>query len=227
MSRIGGGDDALPGTLSTDGADGVDGGAVSMDGANGDSAEGATDGGSSNNDGGDVGNVIADAVDLTPVDATAMADVPADAGPIEMIPAGPCGAGSSVLAPMGWRATASRSSPGDVPEKAFDGNPTSRWSTGINGVPGQSFRLDLSTSQTVDGILMETGSGAFATDFPRGFTVSLSTDDGNYTQVATGTGTDPLTAVHFAARAARYIRIALTSASPRWWGIAELTVCRQ
>ncbi|HXI57331.1 MAG TPA: discoidin domain-containing protein [Polyangia bacterium] len=227
VSRIGGGADALAGTVSNDGAGDTADVAVPTDGANGDSTAVAAEGGSSSSDGGDGGAVIVEAGDVAPLDALATADTTADVDPIEMVPVGPCGAGSSVLAPMGWRATASRSSPGDVPEKVFDGNPASRWSTGINGAPGHSFRLDLSTSRTVDGVLMETGGGAFATDFPRGFSVALSTDDANYAQVATGTGTDTLTVVHFPARAARYIKIALTSASPHWWGIAELTVCTQ
>ncbi|MEA2701060.1 MAG: hypothetical protein QOI66_5331, partial [Myxococcales bacterium] len=76
MSRIGGGDDALPGTLSTDGAGGGDGGvddgAASMDGANGNSTDVAGDGGSSDSDGG-VGGIVLDAIDMAPVDAVAMA----------------------------------------------------------------------------------------------------------------------------------------------------------
>ena len=81
-------------------------------------------------------------------------------------------------------ATASASREGQAPANAFDGNLATRWSTGTNGAPGQSFKIDLSQSRTVDGVQMDTGP-MFTTDFPPGFSVALSTDDARYVPVDT------------------------------------------
>jgi hypothetical protein len=117
-------------------------------------------------------------------------------------------------------ASASSSNAPDPPANAIDGNINSRWSTGANQVAGQWFQVDIGSTSILSAIVLD--CGASTGDFPRSYQVSLSKDGVNWgNPVATGSGAI-VTAVSFAARAARYIRITQTgSASANWWSIAE------
>lgn len=131
------------------------------------------------------------------------------------------GAGISMA---GWAATATPTAatdtnPGDFDvANAFDGDLTTRWSSGAAQVGGEGFRLDLGRIQTVSQV-------AFfdKTDFPAEYTLWLSSDDVNYTQVATGLGAQP-TAICFPAQPARYIKILQTGTTGSWFSIYEVSV---
>ena len=161
-------------------------------------------------------------VDLSAEMATS--DVPPDAGAPDTMAIGRCGEGSAPLLTTAWTATASAQSRNETPDKAFDGQLSTRWSTGADAAIGDWFRLDLHDAHTISRIQLD--AGAFAGDFPRGYAVSLSADDIMYHQVSSGTGTDQQTTVSFPAESSRYVKITLTAPSPgKWWSIAELIVC--
>lgn len=152
-------------------------------------------------------------------------DVAPEVGPPDTMAIGPCAAGSPPLPPTGWTATASVASPGDVTVRAFDGQLTTRWSTGTFAAIGQWFRLDLGAARTINRLQLDSGV-MWPLDFPRGYAVTLSADDVTYHPAAAGTGTEPVTNVSFPAESARYVKLTLTARDQRyWWGIAELIVC--
>jgi alpha-L-fucosidase len=111
---------------------------------------------------------------------------------------------------------------------AIDKNAGTRWTTGAAQVPGMWFKLDLSMAKTVKGITLD--SSQYPTDYPRGYTVQVSTDDVNYTQVASAAPgsvvqTNGVVTITFAPVSARYIKITQTGSDPGlWWSINELTI---
>jgi hypothetical protein len=153
-------------------------------------------------------------------------EVAPEVGPPDTMAIGPCAAGSPPLPPTGWTATASAMSAGDVPARAYDGQPNTRWSTGTFAVVGQWYRLDLGAARTINRLQLDSGV-MWPLDFPRGYTLTLSADDVTYHPVAMGTGLmEPITTVSFPAESARYAKITLTARDQRyWWGISELIVC--
>lgn len=123
----------------------------------------------------------------------------------------------------GWVVTASSTNPPDPTANAIDGDPGTRWSSGAPQTPGQWFQADLGTTNIFNTLLLD--CGASAGDQPRGYQVRVSNDGSTWSApVATGSGT-AVTIIHFAAQAARYVRITQTgSAGGNWWSIAEFNV---
>jgi beta-glucosidase len=78
----------------------------------------------------------------------------------------------------------------------------------------------MGSTNILSAIVLDCGSST--ADFPRGYQVYLSKDGVIWgTPVATGSGAT-VTAVSFAAQAARFIRVTQSSsASANWWSIAE------
>ena len=132
--------------------------------------------------------------------------------------------GDAGISTAGWAATATPTAttdtnPGDFDvENAFDGNLATRWSSGTAQVGGEWFRLDLGRVQTISQVAFFDKS-----DFPAEYTLALSSDDVNYTQVATGLGAQP-TAICFPAQSARYMKITQTGLSGSWFSIYEISV---
>jgi hypothetical protein len=66
-------------------------------------------------------------------------------------------------------------------------------------------------------------SGTSTGDYPRGYTVTTSTDGVNWsTAVASGAGTGQFTAVPLAGAPVRYVRITLTASSGSWFSVADV-----
>ncbi|GEM_PF-6016564 len=106
---------------------------------------------------------------------------------------------------------------------AIDGNPATRWDTGQFQQPGQRFNIDLGSTQSFDSIELE--AQASPQDYPRGYTVRVSNNGVNYTNVASGSGSGAITVINFAEQLARYIRIEQTgTSSNKYWSIHELNV---
>jgi glucosylceramidase len=59
-------------------------------------------------------------------------------------------------------------------------------------------------------------------DYPRGYTVTTSTDGVNWSTAASGQGTGQLTAVNLAGAPVRYVRMTLTASSGSWWSVADV-----
>jgi hypothetical protein len=124
----------------------------------------------------------------------------------------------------GWVASASSTESGGSPANALDGNPNTRWSTGVPQTSGQWFQVDMGSTNTFYGLVLDAASSS--ADYPRGYQVNVSNDGINWgSPIASGSGTSAITQIRFATQAARYIRITQTgSVSGLWWSIAELNV---
>jgi glucosylceramidase len=121
----------------------------------------------------------------------------------------------------GWTATAATSSPTDVPANAVDGDASTRYSSGTAQAPGQYLQVDLGKTERLEQVVFDTG--ASTGDYPRGYTVTTSTDGVHWaTAVADSVGTGQFTTVNLDNRAVRHIRITLTAASGSWWSVADV-----
>lgn len=122
----------------------------------------------------------------------------------------------------GWSASASAAAAGYGAAQAIDGQSTTRWMSGTDQVPGQTYTLDLGAARTVD--QMSLNEIELSGDFPAGYSLDTSTDATTWTAAATGAGTPAMTTIAFTPRSARYLRITLTAAASRWWSIGEVSV---
>lgn len=129
-----------------------------------------------------------------------------------------------------WRASASDSADLAKPEYAIDGNLYSRWCFGGGGQePGQWFRLDFDTPQSVRRIVLDhQGRGTFYTnDWPRGLRAEVTADGTTWDEVSVVQGglLQPAMVRFATPRSIRGIRFTLTAGhSPEWWSIYELYV---
>ncbi len=121
-----------------------------------------------------------------------------------------------------WKLTASHA-PGDV-ALAIDGKPESRYTTKTPQKPGMWFQIELPQESTITGL--ELDSAKSPNDYPRGYTIELSTDGQTWAKpVATGKGSGPETVVRFPTAKAKFIRITQTgSVGGLFWSIHELQV---
>jgi hypothetical protein len=132
------------------------------------------------------------------------------------------GSAGGALTRTGWTASASQTAGADVPAHALDGNPGTRWTTGVPMTNGMYFEVDMKATSSFNRIVMD--AGANANDFPRAFQILVSTDRAKYATVATGTASAAVVQVTFAAQSARYIKIRQTGTAPNPWSMAELEV---
>jgi glucosylceramidase len=132
------------------------------------------------------------------------------------------------VAPAGWTATASPSGPtdpcctGDVAANAVDGDASTRYSTGAGQAPGQYLQVDFGKVIPARQIVLDTG--ASTGDYPRGYTVQISTNGTGWNTVLSGgLGTGQFTTIDLPGRAIQYVRITLTTADPNdWWSVADV-----
>jgi glucosylceramidase len=138
--------------------------------------------------------------------------------------------GASLAPPTGevalpresWQASASASSSDDPPAKAIDGDATTRWSSGHGMQPGDSFQLDLGSTQTFNQLVLDTS--ASSGDFARQYEVYTSDDGTTWGKpMATGPGS-AVTRILLPTTTARYIRVVNKSDSGSWWSIHDLSV---
>ncbi len=125
-----------------------------------------------------------------------------------------------LLSRAGWVASASPSDANAPTPRAFDGDIGTRWATGTPQVNGQWFQVDMGSTNTVSGLVLD-ASGSPG-DYPRGYQVTLSNDGITWSSpVASGAGS-LVTNVTFTPHPARYIRITQTGSAPGlWWSIHE------
>lgn len=121
----------------------------------------------------------------------------------------------------GWTVS---SSTGASPSAMLDGDPATRWTTGVAQSPGQSVTVDMGALVTMNNVSTDTAKNTTSEDdWARGYRLELSRDGSTWTSVATGTGTKKATSIVFPAQAARYFRLTQTGTTPNWWSIGELT----
>jgi glucosylceramidase len=130
------------------------------------------------------------------------------------------------LDPSGWQASANPSGPtnpccqGDVASHAIDDDASTRYSTGTGQAPGQYLQIDLGRLEPLRQIVYDTGVNLG--DYPRGYTVTVSSDGTNWTTAATGSGTGQFTTVPLSGAPIRYVRLTLTDSSGSWWSVADV-----
>jgi glucosylceramidase len=129
--------------------------------------------------------------------------------------------------PMGWTATASPPGPtdpcctGDVAANAVDGDASTRYSTGTGQTPGQYLQVDFGKPVKARQVVFDTGTSTG--DYPRGYTVTTSTDGTHWTTaVADGQGTGQFTTIPLPGTPVRYIKMTLTATTGSWWSVADI-----
>ena len=137
-----------------------------------------------------------------------------------------CGAGATAYPRAGWATnpgTTASDNAGAL-DDMFDGLLSTRWTT--NRVqaasPPEWVEVDMGVSQPFSRVTLQDWDEC--SDYPRAYTLQVSTDNATWTQLATGSATTPLTAIAFSATTARYIKITQTGASTNYWSIDELLV---
>jgi hypothetical protein len=137
---------------------------------------------------------------------------------------------SSALSRTGWVASASHNN--GQASFALDGDTAVRWTTLTNQVPGMWFKLDLAAAMTFNLIRLVYPSGA--NDWTRDFTVEISQNNTDWTQVSSGTlvegghaadhAKDAMDII-FDVQTARYVRINQNGASAtNIWSIGEINL---
>ena len=131
------------------------------------------------------------------------------------------------VSPQGWTATANPPGPadpcctGDVAANAADGDASTRYTTGTGQAPGQYLQVDFGRAVPARQVVFDTGVSTG--DYPRGYTVTTSTDGVNWsTAVASAAGTGQFTTVPLTGAPVRYVRITLTAASGSWFSVADV-----
>ena len=135
------------------------------------------------------------------------------------------------VSPRGWSATANPPGPadpcctGDVAANAADGDASTRYSTGTGQAAGQYLQVDFGRAIPARQVVFDTGVSTG--DYPRGYTVTTSTDGVNWsTAVASAAGTGQFTTVPLTGAPVRYVRITLTAASGSWFSVADVRAYR-
>jgi hypothetical protein len=121
-----------------------------------------------------------------------------------------------------WTGTASVTAmgTGDTVAGAFDGNATTRWSTGKGQYGDEWFRLDIGQAANIREVWLTSNM----TDYPSAYELDVSTDDLNYTPVASGLGAQ-VTKIAFAPQSVRYVRIKqIGTGYNSWWSIYEINI---
>lgn len=121
-------------------------------------------------------------------------------------------------------ATASASAPGTNAQMVLDGNVGTVWQTGAAQTPGQNLTIDLGRNVDMDKVLFDAGA-ATANDYPRVYDVFTSYDNTNWTQVASGYGSNRVVQADFqGTKNGRYLRIVSNGTSSQWWSVAEVAI---
>lgn len=119
----------------------------------------------------------------------------------------------------------SASENGGEANRAIDGNPESRYTTGKPMTPGMWFQIELDQKTPVSGLNLDTRNSE--NDYPRGYEIRLSKDGKKWSEpVASGPATKaPFLEIGFPPVPTKFIRIIqLGSAPGNFWSIHELEV---
>ncbi len=99
--------------------------------------------------------------------------------------------------------------------QALDGDSRTRWSTRSPQRPGQWFEVDLNTTRTIRRLIVDSSHSPY--DYPRGYVISLSTDQQNWQEARRQPNNNGSIDISFAAQPARFIRIEQTGSDDYWW----------
>lgn len=120
-----------------------------------------------------------------------------------------------------WKLTASHNAA--AAPFAIDGKLETRFDTKASQTPGMWFQIELPKEETIAEI--ELNSAKSANDYPRGYTVEISTDGRAWTKVASGKGSSAVTNIDIEPAPTKFIKITQTgSVNGLFWSIHELQV---
>ncbi len=120
-----------------------------------------------------------------------------------------------------WKLTAS-DKPGEC-GAAIDGKGETRYTTGRGQVPGMWFQIELPTEAEIVGLQLD--SAKSVNDYPRGYTLELSSDGQKWTKVASGKGTGAVTDIVFPTAKTKFLRITQTGeVKGNFWSIHEVNL---
>ena len=145
------------------------------------------------------------------------------ASSLATVPSGPW---PHLVPQQGLTATATSAHPGYPPQNAVDGQLTTFWHSEWDPLAPlpQSITVDLGTQHNVTGLIYSARQDGGTSGIMTGYTVSVSTDDATFTQVASGSW-PPDTSTRSAAWPAvqaRYVRLTATSGISGYASAAEL-----
>jgi hypothetical protein len=128
-----------------------------------------------------------------------------------------------------WIASASASSPTNLPAYAIDGLQPTRWSTGAAQTVGQYLQIDFGGFVMLNQVtIVHTFLADGKDDYARGLDVLVSYDgvDFSRTLASASYAVDPGTVtIDFGAHAARYLRLRLNQGTATsWWSIHDLVL---
>jgi len=113
----------------------------------------------------------------------------------------------------GWTASASQQAPGDPAESVLDSNAYTDWDAQTGSATPASITIDMRAPQVVSGLIYEPPQTPSPVDAIGQYEVSVSSDDVNFTTVATGTwsNTTAVKQIGFDAVDTRFVRLTALS----------------
>lgn len=111
--------------------------------------------------------------------------------------------------------------------QAIDGNPNSRWDTGITQRPGMWFAFDMGAAREITSIVLDCQGSAF--DYPRRYSVEVSDDGTSWSEpIVQGQSNHPMLDIMLPGTKTRHVRISQHGfAEGKFWSIHKLEVYTQ
>lgn len=108
--------------------------------------------------------------------------------------------------------------------QAIDGNPSSRWDTGITQRPGMWFAFDMGEAKEITSIVLDCQASAF--DYPRQYSVEISDDGKTWSDpIVSGQSDNPMLDMMLPGIKTRHVRISQHGfAEGKFWSIHKLEV---
>jgi hypothetical protein len=125
------------------------------------------------------------------------------------------------LAENKWSVTASNTFGSSDTRYIFDGDVTTRWTSGITQYPGMWVRLDMGQTEIFFSVVL-TPHPDYPGDAGKAYNIYFSTDGSFGAPARTGVSTQTIS--FGTAVVARYIKIELAAGSDTWWSIGEMSV---
>jgi F5/8 type C domain len=134
------------------------------------------------------------------------------------VPAAPTG---MAVPENGWSVTASNTFGDSTTKNIYDGDPSTRWTSGIQQYPGMWVQLDMGKTQIFFTIVI-TPHPEYLTDEGKSYNIYFSSDGSFGAAARTGVSTQTIS--FGTAQVARYIKIELATGQDNWWSIGEMSV---
>ncbi len=134
------------------------------------------------------------------------------------VPAAPTG---TAVPENGWSVTASNTFGDSSTTSIYDGDPSTRWTSGVQQYPGMWVQLDMGRTQIFFTVVI-TPHPMYLTDEGTSYNIYFSTDGSFGAPARSGVSTQTIS--FETAQVARYIKIELAAGGDNWWSIGEMSV---